>query len=928
MRISKPAWLHHDADKKTATAIFSVDFHPDGQRLATGGMDGKVRLWRTDALRGGSDEPRLATLAAHTGAVLCVRFSHGRGQFLATGSDDMVVLVWELDRGADYAGLGAGSLGDAGSEVWRPTRRLTGHASDVCDMAWSPQNRYLATCGLDNRVLVWDARRGFARVATLDAHTGFVKGVTFDPAGKYLASQSDDKTLRIWRTSDWAPAATVDAPFADNIFSTYFRRPSWAPDGSCVAAANAANGRVPVAAVVRRAAGWPADTSFVGHHAAIECVRFSPRVFRVGDASACVCAAAGQDRGVSVWLTSQPVPLAAATGLFAGSVFDLAWHSPEPASCGAGDDAVVALLAACSFDGSVALLELTRAELGAPVPAAEQGAMLAAHGCTRAYAAAATLADLHELSDDDAAGSQGGHVIAETVEQVQLEGLKASAEQSKSIAEESKAEQPQAPAEAPEPIAEESKASAEEPKALTDTPMPVPVRTKDGRKRVAPVFVRPLGRTAQNSNSTSSAHSRSSAPAMTVSADPPRLPLDAPLWIEARVLATRQQIEDSKDPRQQTDDKDPPLLATVADAPALAQPIAAARMRLHVPRAVAQLASDGPHASVVAYNGARGVRLACAQPAGWTAHLPGACTCLAASAQVAAVALADRTLHWLDAQSGARLQPPLALDAPAVLLRCERAWCLALDAAGLLSVYDTQAARALIDHVSLAPLLAEPDTAVTGVMLTRRGGCVVQCSDGRAHAYHRGLRAWLRVADPHAHAASDFRVHASANAPVATAGDFAAFARTHAAGSQLEGIQESAALQRQRCGRGEPEDGSARVSAAARLAATVDHLEQQLLAAAAIDSADDVVRFADLLARRLAQLGDSRRAAHWLGALLGPALVPGLAPADDGDGWQPCLAGVPKRQLLRRMLGILATNRHLQALVSEYLGVLDGLVTA
>ncbi|KAJ2445824.1 HIR complex subunit, partial [Coemansia sp. RSA 2440] len=71
MRITKPEWLHHDADKKKLTAIFSVDFHPDGQRLATGGMDNKVRVWSTHAItHNDSAQPHapLATLAAHGGA--------------------------------------------------------------------------------------------------------------------------------------------------------------------------------------------------------------------------------------------------------------------------------------------------------------------------------------------------------------------------------------------------------------------------------------------------------------------------------------------------------------------------------------------------------------------------------------------------------------------------------------------------------------------------------------------------------------------------------------------------------------------------------------------------------------------------------------------------------------------------------------------
>jgi WD40 repeat protein len=53
-------------------------------------------------------------------------------------------------------------------------------------------------------------------VATLRGHTGLVKGVVFDPVGKFLASQSDDKTMRIWRTSDWSQEAVIEKPFIES----------------------------------------------------------------------------------------------------------------------------------------------------------------------------------------------------------------------------------------------------------------------------------------------------------------------------------------------------------------------------------------------------------------------------------------------------------------------------------------------------------------------------------------------------------------------------------------------------------------------------------------------------------------------------------------------------------------------------------------
>lgn len=54
-------------------------------------------------------------------------------------------------------------------------------------------------------------------VVVLKGHTGLVKGVSWDPVGKYLSSQSEDKTVRIWRTVDWSEEAVISRPFEQVI---------------------------------------------------------------------------------------------------------------------------------------------------------------------------------------------------------------------------------------------------------------------------------------------------------------------------------------------------------------------------------------------------------------------------------------------------------------------------------------------------------------------------------------------------------------------------------------------------------------------------------------------------------------------------------------------------------------------------------------
>lgn len=52
-------------------------------------------------------------------------------------------------------------------------------------------------------------------VTCLRGHTGLVKGLTWDPVGKYIASQADDHSLKVWRTLDWQLEANITKPFSE-----------------------------------------------------------------------------------------------------------------------------------------------------------------------------------------------------------------------------------------------------------------------------------------------------------------------------------------------------------------------------------------------------------------------------------------------------------------------------------------------------------------------------------------------------------------------------------------------------------------------------------------------------------------------------------------------------------------------------------------
>ncbi|CAI2173760.1 11227_t:CDS:10 [Funneliformis geosporum] len=378
MQLIKPSWLTHLDNKNQKTSIFSIHVHPDGTIIATGGLDNKIKLWNTLPIIDGSKalDPNvpnlLCTLGLHNGSVLCVRWSNRDGRYLASSSDDKILFIWEWDKSTeDRIGESAFGSDEPSIENWKTVRRLTGHQSDVVDLAWSRENTYLASCGLDNLVFIWDGRT-FERLRKLDTHQGFVKGVTWDPVGEYLATESDDKTVKIWRTSDWRIQAEISEPFASSTSTTFYRRLSWSPDGSHVATANGAQGPVPVAAICNRDE-WKPDVSLVGHDSAIEVVSFNPVIFMIPESDGAnpdsagvgsICAVGSQDHSISVWVTRNARALFVCQKPFNHSVLDLAW-SPDGKH-----------LYACSYDGTVVVLQFLNNEFGTRLPMEEQEKVL------------------------------------------------------------------------------------------------------------------------------------------------------------------------------------------------------------------------------------------------------------------------------------------------------------------------------------------------------------------------------------------------------------------------------------------------------------------------------------------------------------------------------------------------------------------------
>ena len=93
----------------------------------------------------------------------------------------------------------------------------------------SPDGRYLASASFDKKVKVWDGKTG-CFVATLTGHVGAVYKVAWSVDSRLLVSASKDSTIKLWDLKDLKTAKHTLPGHADEVYAL-----DWSPNGMQVA---------------------------------------------------------------------------------------------------------------------------------------------------------------------------------------------------------------------------------------------------------------------------------------------------------------------------------------------------------------------------------------------------------------------------------------------------------------------------------------------------------------------------------------------------------------------------------------------------------------------------------------------------------------------------------------------------------------------
>src|SRR5258707_1268312 len=107
-------------------------------------------------------------------------------------------------------------------------RTFIGHTMPVLAIAYSPDGKYIASASRDKLIKIWEVSTG-RTIHTLAGHSYFVLSVAFSPDGKYIASCSKDKTLKVWEAKSGKLLHTLE--HADELSSV-----TYLPNGKYLAA--------------------------------------------------------------------------------------------------------------------------------------------------------------------------------------------------------------------------------------------------------------------------------------------------------------------------------------------------------------------------------------------------------------------------------------------------------------------------------------------------------------------------------------------------------------------------------------------------------------------------------------------------------------------------------------------------------------------
>src|SRR6185369_14275678 len=155
--------------------VLAVAASPDGKWMATGGDDGRIKIWNV------ANGKLAKNLTGHQGAIRSLKFS-GDNALLVSAAADKALRVWGVPAGKPLA--------QARSD------------SSINAVTWLDDSVRIASGGADKQVLIWRFDAGKPELALVKELTGHEGPVTaldnISSADAQIISGSEDGSVRLW----------------------------------------------------------------------------------------------------------------------------------------------------------------------------------------------------------------------------------------------------------------------------------------------------------------------------------------------------------------------------------------------------------------------------------------------------------------------------------------------------------------------------------------------------------------------------------------------------------------------------------------------------------------------------------------------------------------------------------------------------------
>ncbi|KAK4142615.1 uncharacterized protein C8A04DRAFT_38147 [Dichotomopilus funicola] len=165
---------------KVSDDILSLRLSPDAKLLAVALLDSTVKVFFVDSLK------LYLNLYGHKLPVLSMDISYD-SKLIVTSSADKNIRIWGLDFGDCH-------------------KALFGHQDSILQVAFIPHNsdgngHHFFSASKDRTIKYWDADK-FEQIQRIDGHHGEIWALAISHSGTTLLSASHDKSIRIWEETD------------------------------------------------------------------------------------------------------------------------------------------------------------------------------------------------------------------------------------------------------------------------------------------------------------------------------------------------------------------------------------------------------------------------------------------------------------------------------------------------------------------------------------------------------------------------------------------------------------------------------------------------------------------------------------------------------------------------------------------------------